>query len=92
LAAALYLMTGLFSLPFSNRKHGGTALSGAISSASRDVFAQDKETRSKSSEKGDGDQDPRIDVHHHMIAPLWAAQLAEHGGDSSGWELPKWTP
>ncbi|MGW7537343.1 amidohydrolase family protein [Amycolatopsis sp. NPDC054798] len=34
----------------------------------------------------------RIDVHTHLVPPFWGEALAQHGGDSSGWTLPPWTP
>lgn len=34
----------------------------------------------------------RIDVHQHLVPPFWAAGLADHGGDPSGWHSPEWTP
>lgn len=34
----------------------------------------------------------RIDVHTHVIPPFWGEALASHGGDPSGWALPKWSP
>ncbi|QCE35705.1 amidohydrolase [Acetobacteraceae bacterium] len=34
----------------------------------------------------------RIDVHTHVIPPVWGKGLSEHGGDPSGWTLPEWTP
>jgi predicted TIM-barrel fold metal-dependent hydrolase len=34
----------------------------------------------------------RIDVHQHLVPPVWAAGLVDHGGDPSGWRSPDWTP
>jgi predicted TIM-barrel fold metal-dependent hydrolase len=34
----------------------------------------------------------RIDVHQHVVPPVWAAALPSHGGDPSGWSSPQWTP
>jgi 6-methylsalicylate decarboxylase len=34
----------------------------------------------------------RIDVHQHVVPPVWAQSLAAHGGDPSGWSLPSWSP
>jgi aminocarboxymuconate-semialdehyde decarboxylase len=34
----------------------------------------------------------RIDVHQHVVPPVWADALAKHGGDPSGWASPNWTP
>lgn len=34
----------------------------------------------------------RIDVHTHLVPPFWGSALPSHGGDPSGWTLPKWTP
>lgn len=33
----------------------------------------------------------RVDVHTHVVPPFWGEALADHGGDPSGWMLPKWT-
>ncbi|MBU5411310.1 amidohydrolase family protein [Serratia ureilytica] len=33
----------------------------------------------------------RIDVHTHLVPPFWGSALPSHGGDPSGWSLPKWT-
>jgi 6-methylsalicylate decarboxylase len=33
----------------------------------------------------------RIDVHHHVYAPLYTEVLNANGGDPSGWYIPKWT-
>ncbi|MEQ5776956.1 amidohydrolase [Thalassospira sp. NFXS8] len=34
----------------------------------------------------------RIDVHQHVIPPVWAQALGKHGGDPSGWHMPDWSP
>src|ERR1700730_13656764 len=34
----------------------------------------------------------RIDVHHHLVPPIWAEALSGHGGDPSGWHSPAWSP
>lgn len=34
----------------------------------------------------------RVDVHTHLIPPLWAEKLKSHGGDPSGWGSPEWSP
>ncbi|MFF0967850.1 amidohydrolase family protein [Streptomyces sp. NPDC003703] len=34
----------------------------------------------------------RIDVHHHLVPPVWAETLASRGLDSGGWPIPAWTP
>ena len=34
----------------------------------------------------------RIDVHTHVIPPVWGDALDAHGGDPSGWKSPEWTP
>ncbi|BBJ43912.1 amidohydrolase [Streptomyces antimycoticus] len=34
----------------------------------------------------------RIDVHQHIVPPLWAETLAAHGLDSGGWAIPAWSP
>lgn len=34
----------------------------------------------------------RIDVHTHVVPPLWAQDLPSHGGDPSGWSVPEWSP
>jgi 6-methylsalicylate decarboxylase len=36
----------------------------------------------------------RIDVHQHVVPPVWADALPSHGGDPSGWAGPasEWTP
>jgi predicted TIM-barrel fold metal-dependent hydrolase len=34
----------------------------------------------------------RIDVHQHVVPPVWAESLAAHGGDPSGWASPSWSP
>lgn len=33
----------------------------------------------------------RIDVHTHVVPPFWGEELPSHGGDPSGWALPKWS-
>src|ERR1700730_16287020 len=33
----------------------------------------------------------RIDVHHHLVPPIWAEALSGHGGDPSGWHSPAWS-
>ncbi|MEW2502671.1 MULTISPECIES: amidohydrolase family protein [unclassified Amycolatopsis] len=33
----------------------------------------------------------RIDVHQHVVPPLWAEALAERGLDSGGWAIPGWS-
>ncbi|NMD54261.1 MULTISPECIES: amidohydrolase family protein [Tsukamurella] len=33
----------------------------------------------------------RIDVHTHLVPPFWGDALADHGGDPSGWALPRWS-
>ena len=32
----------------------------------------------------------RIDVHHHLVPPIWAEALSGHGGDPSGRHSPAW--
>jgi predicted TIM-barrel fold metal-dependent hydrolase len=34
----------------------------------------------------------RIDVHQHVVPPLYAAELPTHGGDPSGTVIPIWSP
>ncbi|MGW7756509.1 amidohydrolase family protein [Streptomyces violaceusniger] len=34
----------------------------------------------------------RIDVHQHIVPPIWAQTLAAHGLDSGGWAIPAWSP
>ncbi|MER8155446.1 amidohydrolase family protein [Streptomyces sp. NPDC094472] len=34
----------------------------------------------------------RIDVHQHIVPPIWASTLAAHGLDSGGWAIPAWSP
>ncbi|MEU9370511.1 amidohydrolase family protein [Streptomyces avermitilis] len=34
----------------------------------------------------------RIDVHTHVVPPFWGEALPSHGGDPSGWPIPKWSP
>ncbi len=34
----------------------------------------------------------RIDVHQHVVPPIWAESLASHGGDPTGSAMPRWTP
>ncbi|MGW8380647.1 amidohydrolase family protein [Streptomyces sp. ODS28] len=34
----------------------------------------------------------RIDVHQHVVPPVWARTLAERGLDSGGWAIPEWSP
>ncbi|MBO3675252.1 amidohydrolase family protein [Streptomyces sp. NEAU-YJ-81] len=34
----------------------------------------------------------RIDVHQHIVPPIWAETLAAHGLDSGGWAIPAWSP
>ncbi|MGV4925762.1 amidohydrolase [Streptomyces sp. BHT-5-2] len=34
----------------------------------------------------------RIDVHQHIVPPVWADALAAHGLDSGGWPIPAWSP
>ncbi len=34
----------------------------------------------------------RIDVHTHVVPPVWVEALSSHGGDPSGWKSPDWTP
>ncbi|MEU1944645.1 amidohydrolase family protein [Streptomyces sp. NPDC020125] len=34
----------------------------------------------------------RIDVHQHIVPPIWAKTLAAHGLDSGGWAIPAWSP
>jgi len=34
----------------------------------------------------------RIDVHQHVVPPIWAESLASHGGDPTGSAMPHWTP
>jgi len=34
----------------------------------------------------------RIDVHQHVVPPVWADALPSHGGDPSGWQGPTWSP
>src|ERR1700740_1947621 len=34
----------------------------------------------------------RIDVHQHVVPPIWARSLASHGGDPTGSAMPEWSP
>ncbi|MCG0286141.1 amidohydrolase family protein [Streptomyces sp. PSAA01] len=34
----------------------------------------------------------RIDVHQHIVPPIWVETLAAHGLDSGGWAIPAWSP
>ncbi|MEW1656805.1 MULTISPECIES: amidohydrolase family protein [unclassified Streptomyces] len=34
----------------------------------------------------------RIDVHQHIVPPVWADALAAGGLDSGGWPVPAWSP
>jgi 6-methylsalicylate decarboxylase len=34
----------------------------------------------------------RIDVHQHIVPPIWAETLAARGLDSGGWAIPAWSP
>jgi 6-methylsalicylate decarboxylase len=34
----------------------------------------------------------RIDVHQHVVPPIWAQSLASHGGDPTGSAMPRWSP
>ena len=68
---------------------GGTALSGGITLASMDALAKSVTNKEGGSIIRDS---KRVDVHHHLIPPFWAAKLYAHGGDPSGWKLPKWSP
>ena len=34
----------------------------------------------------------RVDVHQHVVPPIWASALDAHGGDPSGWKSPAWSP
>ncbi|MGW1836168.1 amidohydrolase family protein [Streptomyces sp. NPDC002067] len=34
----------------------------------------------------------RIDVHQHIVPPVWAETLAARGLDSGGWAIPEWSP
>ncbi|MFZ3573314.1 amidohydrolase family protein [Streptomyces sp. BH097] len=34
----------------------------------------------------------RIDVHQHLVPPVWARALDSRGLDSGGWAIPSWTP
>jgi predicted TIM-barrel fold metal-dependent hydrolase len=34
----------------------------------------------------------RIDVHQHVVPPIWAQSLASHGGDPTGSAMPRWAP
>jgi predicted TIM-barrel fold metal-dependent hydrolase len=34
----------------------------------------------------------RIDVHQHIVPPIWASTLAARGRDSGGWAIPAWSP
>ncbi|WP_435132290.1 amidohydrolase family protein [Actinacidiphila sp. bgisy144] len=34
----------------------------------------------------------RIDVHQHIVPPVWADTLAARGLDSGGWAIPAWSP
>ncbi|MFH8409153.1 amidohydrolase family protein [Streptomyces sp. NPDC018019] len=34
----------------------------------------------------------RIDVHQHIVPPVWAETLAAQGLDSGGWAIPGWSP
>ncbi|MFJ2200516.1 amidohydrolase family protein [Streptomyces violaceusniger] len=34
----------------------------------------------------------RIDVHQHIVPPIWAQTLTAHGLDSGGWAIPAWSP
>src|ERR1700728_4178688 len=34
----------------------------------------------------------RIDVHQHVVPPIWARTLASHGGDPTGSAMPRWSP
>ncbi|MEU6657863.1 amidohydrolase family protein [Streptomyces sp. NPDC046821] len=34
----------------------------------------------------------RIDVHQHIVPPVWAQALDARGLDSGGWAIPSWTP
>lgn len=33
----------------------------------------------------------KVDVHHHIYPPAYTEALQRHGGDPSGWFVPKWT-
>jgi 6-methylsalicylate decarboxylase len=34
----------------------------------------------------------RIDVHQHVVPPIWARSLGSHGGDPTGSAMPHWSP
>lgn len=34
----------------------------------------------------------RIDVHQHIVPPVWRSALAERGLTSGGWAVPPWSP
>ncbi|MDJ1134255.1 amidohydrolase family protein [Streptomyces iconiensis] len=34
----------------------------------------------------------RIDVHQHIVPPVWGETLAAQGLDSGGWAVPDWSP
>src|ERR1700724_1431257 len=34
----------------------------------------------------------RIDVHQHVVPPVYAKALPTHGGDPSGTAIPQWSP
>ncbi|MGG2458291.1 amidohydrolase family protein [Streptomyces sp. RGM 3693] len=34
----------------------------------------------------------RIDVHQHMVPPVWAQALDARGLDAGGWAIPAWSP
>ncbi|MEU5299377.1 amidohydrolase family protein [Streptomyces noursei] len=38
------------------------------------------------------DHPGRIDVHQHVVPPMWAGALAARGLDSGGWPIPDWSP
>ncbi|MEU5087798.1 amidohydrolase family protein [Streptomyces sp. NPDC021356] len=38
------------------------------------------------------DAPARIDVHQHIVPPVWADALAARGLDSGGWAIPAWSP
>ena len=33
----------------------------------------------------------RIDVHQHIVPPVWAKALESRGMDSGGWAIPAWS-
>ncbi|MFF5671799.1 amidohydrolase family protein [Streptomyces hygroscopicus] len=38
------------------------------------------------------DRPARIDVHQHIVPPVWAKALDSRGLDSGGWAIPAWSP